>query len=358
MLLRRAPLLLLWGLLGSLVPGGRCGSPRHSLRYSYRRVSESSRFQFFSVILLDDQPIARNHHHTNAMELLVPWMGAEEKKNLVDLERVFRTDLEWLSNFSNQTEGLHTWQAILGCELREDGSKGGFLHYNYDGMDFISFDNKILRWDAQPQAQKVKEKWDNEPWRSQRNKVYLEEMCIERMQKYLPYQTESLKKTELPEGKVTCKVVNDSLEVLICHAFGFYPREIQAIWMRDGEACKYESLHRNVAPNSDGTYYVWISIEIDPKDRNHFRCHLEHEGLVLKEETARVRRILSEIVATVGIVPIMMLSLILIFFLTYRQWRRLRRKLCHVVENVPLPQINRSPSTDDTEDETQSQRLP
>ncbi|KAG8127368.1 hypothetical protein E2320_014292, partial [Naja naja] len=85
--------------------------------------------------------------------------------------------------------------------------------------------------------------------------------------------------TEPPVGKVTYKVVDDSLE------------EIQATWTRDGEPCVYETLRRNVAPNSDGTYYISLSIEIDPKERDHFQCYLDHDGLwrplvlAFKEET-------------------------------------------------------------------------
>ncbi|XP_013918779.1 PREDICTED: major histocompatibility complex class I-related gene protein-like, partial [Thamnophis sirtalis] len=133
--------------------------------------------------------------------------------------------------------------------------------------------------------------WGDDTRKSQRNIIYLEETCINMMQKYLPYQKEALLQTEPPVGKVTHKVVDDSLEVLICQAFGFYPKEIQATWTRDGEVCQNETLHRNVAPNSDGTYYVLLSIEIDPKERDHFQCYLEHEGLqeplvlALKEET-------------------------------------------------------------------------
>uniref|UniRef100_A0A8C6VAW2 Ig-like domain-containing protein n=1 Tax=Naja naja TaxID=35670 RepID=A0A8C6VAW2_NAJNA len=155
--------------------------------------------------------------------------------------------------------------AVLGCELREDGT--------------------------QPQAQKVKEKWEDHPGQSQRKKFYLEKTCIEWLQRYLPYQKKTMQRTEPPVGKVTYKVVDDSLEVLTCQAFGFYPKEIQATWTRDGEACKYETLSKNVAPNSDGTYYIQLSIEIDPKEREHFQCYLEHEGLqeplvlALKEET-------------------------------------------------------------------------
>uniref|UniRef100_A0A8C6VDW8 Ig-like domain-containing protein n=1 Tax=Naja naja TaxID=35670 RepID=A0A8C6VDW8_NAJNA len=173
---------------------------------------------------------------------------------------------------------LHTWQLVLGCE--EDGSKGGFLHYGYNGWDFISFDKETLRWvAAHPQAEKVKEKWEEDPEWSERNKDFLEETCIEWLQRYLSYQKEVLKKTEPPVGKLTHKEVDDSLEVLTCQAFGFYHKEIQATWTRDGEVWKYETLHRNMAPNSDGTYFVRLSIDIDPKERDRFQCHLEHKGL-------------------------------------------------------------------------------
>uniref|UniRef100_A0A8C6V9Q4 Ig-like domain-containing protein n=1 Tax=Naja naja TaxID=35670 RepID=A0A8C6V9Q4_NAJNA len=215
------------------------GSRTHSLCHSYLKVSEPSQGlpQFLFLLHLDDQPIARYDDRTSRMEPLVPWMGAEEATTLMDLERIFRTDLEWLSKLSHQTGGLHTWQLVLGCNLQEDGDKGGFLHYGYNGMDFISFDKETLRWvAAQAQAQKVKEKWVDDPRRSQRNKVYLEETCIERLQRCQSYKNKTLEKTEPPVGKVTLKVVDEKLEVLTCQAFGFYPKEIQAIWMRDGES--------------------------------------------------------------------------------------------------------------------------
>ncbi|KAK9405404.1 major histocompatibility complex class I-related protein-like [Crotalus adamanteus] len=324
MRLHRAPLLLLGAVLGSLVPGSRCGSFGHSLCYSYLKVSEPSQGlpQFLSMVHLDDQPIARFGNHTRKMEPLVPWMEMEETKIFVAPEWVLRADLEMLSNFNHQTRGPHTWQAILGCELKEDGSKGGFLHYGYDGSDFISFDKETLRWvAAQSQAEKVKEKWEDDPGWSQRNKFFLEETCIEWLQRKLSYKNEALQRTEPPVGKVTRKVVDDSLEVLICQAFGFYPKEIQATWTRDGEACVYETLPRNMAPNSDGTYYVWLSIEIDPKERDHFHCHLEHQGLqeplilAWKEET------------DIKLVAVLLIVLIPMTILLIYYWLRSRKKL-------------------------------
>uniref|UniRef100_A0A8C5SN19 Ig-like domain-containing protein n=1 Tax=Laticauda laticaudata TaxID=8630 RepID=A0A8C5SN19_LATLA len=256
-------------------------SSKHSLSYSYLQVSGPSQGlpQFLSMVHLDDQPIARYDNHIRMLEPLVPWMEKVKMKSCLDPDWVFRADLKSPQNAHPQNEGLHTWQAILGCELGEGGSKG-YFHYSYDGMDFISFDNETFRWvTAQPHAQKVKEKWEDHPGWFQENKDFLEETCPVLLKRYLSFGKEALQRTEPPVGKMNSKVVDDSLEVLTCQAFGFYPKEIQTTWTRDGEACVYETLRRNVAPNSDGTYYVWLSIEIDPKEKNHYWCHVMHDDL-------------------------------------------------------------------------------
>ncbi|KAM3848326.1 major histocompatibility complex class I-related gene protein-like, partial [Vipera latastei] len=292
----QAPFFLLGVVLASFWRGRFCGCLSNSLCYSYLQLSQPSQGlpQFSIRGYLDDQPIACYGSLTKKMNPLVSWMEEKEEETFQVLEWVIGIDLEKLSKLDDQTGGLHTWQAMLGCEIKEDGSKGGFLHYGYDGMDFISFDKETLRWvAAQPQAQKVKEEWEIHPGRSQRKKTFLEGTCIEWLQRYQLRKKEAPQRIEPPVGKVTRKEVDDSLEVLICQAFGFYPKEIQATWTRDGEICEYETLPRNVAPNSDGTYYVWLSIEVDPKERERFQCRLEHQGLqeplVLgwKEETAR-----------------------------------------------------------------------
>ncbi|KAM6469656.1 major histocompatibility complex class I-related gene protein-like [Liasis olivaceus] len=290
------------------------GSSQHSLCYFYLKVSEPSQGlpQFFLRGHLDGQPIAHYDSRTRSMEPLVPWM----KKD---------TFLWPLRGSSGPTwRGLHTWQAILGCELREDGSQGGFLHYGYNGSDFISF-NKTLRWvAAQPQAEKVKEKWDDDLLWSQRNKDFLEKSCIASLQRYLSRRREPLQRTEPPVGKVTHKVVSGNVEALICQAYGFYPKEISTTWRRDGEVCKYETFRRNVAPNSDGTYYVWLSIEIGPKERDHYRCYVEYHGwqkplvVAWKEEMARERLVL------VGTILAVLLGLLMILLLLTWYRRRLK----------------------------------
>ncbi|KAM3844397.1 zinc-alpha-2-glycoprotein-like isoform 1-T1 [Vipera latastei] len=358
MRLSRAPLLLLGAMLGASLIGGGCGSPSHSLCYFYLRLPEPSQglSQFPIRAYLDDQPIAHFDSLTRKMEPLVPWMQEMDKEMFLAPEWVFRADLEQLSKLDHQTGGLHTWQAVLGCELMEDGSKGGFLQYGYDGMDFISFDKETLTWvAAQPQAQKVKEKWEKEGRWSNITKGFLEETCIEWLEIYQSYRNKTLQRIEPPVGNVTRKEVDDSLEVLNCQAFGFYPREIQATWMRDGEIWKNKTLQRNVAPNSDGTYYLWLSIEIDPKERDHFWCLLEHQGLqeplVLgwKEETAIGWWIFLAIVAD----SILGLG---IFFLIC-QCKKCGNNVYQVVApyHKPTPSESAPPSpVHNTDDETQS----
>ncbi|XP_053145464.1 class I histocompatibility antigen, Gogo-B*0102 alpha chain-like isoform X2 [Hemicordylus capensis] len=77
----------------------------------------------------------------------------------------------------------------------------------------------------------------------------------------------------------TVKVHRNGQEILVCRADGFYPKQINATWRKDGEVWKWNTSRRGVTPNSDGTYHTWISIKIDPKDRDHYKCHVEHDGL-------------------------------------------------------------------------------
>ncbi|KAH0630655.1 hypothetical protein JD844_013913 [Phrynosoma platyrhinos] len=176
--------------------------------------------------------------------------------------------------------GFHTWQNMFGCELRKDGSKGAFDQYAYDGKDYISFDKETLSWVASDlPALITKRKWDPDSAFKQRVKVYLEEICILWLQRYLVYGKETLLRTEPPEVKVIRKIDYDNMETLICRVSGFYPKDIDIAWTKDGEVWIQDTFRGLVSPNSDGTYYTWLSIKIDPKDREHYKCHVEHDGL-------------------------------------------------------------------------------
>ncbi|XP_025032812.1 major histocompatibility complex class I-related gene protein-like isoform X2 [Python bivittatus] len=224
---------------------------------------------------------------------------------------------------STAMKDLHTWQWMCGCELQGDGSKVGFLRCGYDGKDFLTFDKETLTWVApNPQAQITQRKWDSIPGFNQRRKAYLEEECFEWLEKYLSYGKETLLRTEAPVVTVSSRTeADDGMETHACRVHGFYPREIDVSWRRDGEVWPQDTFRGSVTPNADGTYHYWLSIRIDPKERDRYRCHVEHDGLQEPVEVAmkvpesnlgHIIGCLVAIVATVVLI-IVVIAVILVY---------------------------------------------
>ncbi|ETE59592.1 hypothetical protein L345_14677, partial [Ophiophagus hannah] len=123
-------------------------------------------------------------------------------------------------------------------KLRQDGRKEGNSQFGYDGKDFLSLDKQTLTWTAADwRAQVTKQRWEAD-------------------------------------------VSYDGLETLICRLYGFYPKEVDVTWRKGGEILEHETFRGGITPNSDRTYHTWLSIEIDPKERDHYKCHIEHDGLM------------------------------------------------------------------------------
>ncbi|XP_053158721.1 class I histocompatibility antigen, F10 alpha chain-like [Hemicordylus capensis] len=287
----RGLLLSFLGAAAALLLGSCLGSSSYSLRAFYTLVSEPMQDtpQFIGVAYLDDQLLG--HYDSNKRRCLpdAPWAKKLETSRFLqwcsdraqESEVVFRRDLRTLQEHFNQTTGLHTWQRMHGCELSEDGRKRGYFQYAYDGRDFISLDTETLIWTAaNATAHEIKKKWDAESFITEHRKRFMEDICFDVLTKLLEYGgKEALLRRETPKVKVKRKTSSQGLEILICQAHGFYPKEIDATWRKDGEVWEQETFRGGVIPNSDGTYHTWLSIDIDPKDRDQYRCHVEHDSL-------------------------------------------------------------------------------
>ncbi|XP_063152378.1 major histocompatibility complex class I-related gene protein-like isoform X2 [Candoia aspera] len=292
MALRPAPPLLLGLVAVALLESG-FGSSSHSLKYFYTAMSDPSQGlpHFVSPGYVDGQVFVYYDSSSRRERPRVSWMEQAGKEDpqywdretqiFRGWEEVSRVDLATLRRRYNQSEGLHTWQLMVGCELRADGSKAGFWQYGYDGRTFITFDKEILTWVAtDPQAQVTQRKWDADRGFNQGDKAYLEEICPEWLGKYLSYGRETLLRTETPVVTVSSRTeAEEGMETHVCRVDGFYPKEIDASWRRDGEVWLQDTLRGSVAPNADGTFHYWLSVRIDPKERGRYRCHVEHDGL-------------------------------------------------------------------------------
>ncbi|XP_066471738.1 major histocompatibility complex class I-related gene protein-like isoform X1 [Tiliqua scincoides] len=325
-------------LLGALLllQGGCPGASSHSARYFLTAVSEPGQGlpQFTVVAYADDQLIGYYDSNRRRIVSPVPWVQKIEKEDpqLWDMhtQRAQNEELYlgWhladVQKLHNQSGGLHTWQSMSSCELHKDGRKGGRAQYAYDGRDFLAFDKETLTWTAaSSKAQVTKRSWDVNLSIRHGTKVYLEEICMGWLWKYLEYGKETLLRKERPLVKVTRKDSHEGLETLLCRAHGFYPREIDVTWRKDGEVREGDTFRGVVSPNVDGTYYTWLSIEIDPKERSRYRCHVEHDGLekpldLAVEVSASVPGWLIAVGIVSGVLAALLLAVVIVVVLKKR----------------------------------------
>ncbi|XP_074983493.1 class I histocompatibility antigen, Gogo-B*0103 alpha chain-like isoform X3 [Caretta caretta] len=177
--------------------------------------------------------------------------------------------------------GFHIIQTIYGCDLQEDNTTRGFYQDSYDGRDFLTFDKETVTWvSADIGAQISKRRWDAEIDDNQGWKRYLEEECISWLRSSLEYGKETLQRKVHPTARVSDRSSHDGLTTLSCKVSGFYPRDITVTWLRNGESRQQETYSEGILPSGDGTYQTWVTMEIDPKIKAHYSCHVEHESLL------------------------------------------------------------------------------
>ncbi|KAM6288781.1 uncharacterized protein AAHN32_013830 [Aegotheles albertisi] len=273
-------------LLGVL--GGAASEP-HSLRYFHVAVSEPSPGvpQFVEVGYVDGIPIARYDSETRRVEPKAEWMRDNldqeywdrNTRNAQNTEQIDRLNLDIGRARYNQSGRAQTWQRMYGCDLLDDGTIRGYYQGAYDGKDFLAFDMDTMTFTAADEAAQVtKWNWEKDGTEAERWKHYLENTCIEWLRRYVSYGRAVLERKEPPTVRVSGKVAHGIL-TLSCRAYGFYPRPIAISWLKDGEVRDQETEWGSIAPNSDGTYYLMASIEAKPKEKDKYRCRVDHASL-------------------------------------------------------------------------------
>ncbi|XP_053149229.1 class I histocompatibility antigen, F10 alpha chain-like [Hemicordylus capensis] len=317
---------LLLGAAALFLLGGSLGSSSHSLRFHIAMWDSAEGLpQFIGQGYLDDQIFMHHDKKIRQPMPVVPWMKKLVKddpehwnlyiRDTARLNETLRQHVVMVQRYGNQSESFLTWQGISVCELREDGQKLGNISFGYNGRDFIHFDKDTLSWIVLANAPEFKRKWDTFRASPLYWKDFLEGECIEWLKKYLKYAKESLWRREPPVVKVLRKMDSNGLETLICRAYGFYPREIHPTWKKDGELLEQETHCGDVVPNSDGTYHTWTDINIDPKDRAHYQCQVEHVGfpephLFAWKEPAPVGPIVGGILGAVAALVLLVAGII------------------------------------------------
>ncbi|KAL7839168.1 hypothetical protein SRHO_G00258260 [Serrasalmus rhombeus] len=269
------------------------------------KVTPGINFPEFTVVgLLDGEQFVYYDSDIRKMIPKTEWMKkvdaddpdywARETENQQGTQEFFKANVATAKQRFNQNDGVHTVQWMYGCELHDGGTRIVYEQYGYDGEDFLSLDLKTLTWTAaNAKAVTTKQKWDG-LGEAARQRAYLENECIDWLQKYVEYGRSTLERKVHPEVSL---FQNDSSSPVVCHATGFFPKAVMISWQKNGEDLHEDVELRETLPNQDGTFQKRSVLTVSPEElkKNKYTCVVQHSGLE-REKVLQVsdRRVLSD----------------------------------------------------------------
>uniref|UniRef100_A0A3Q0RNL2 Ig-like domain-containing protein n=1 Tax=Amphilophus citrinellus TaxID=61819 RepID=A0A3Q0RNL2_AMPCI len=291
-------LIAVFVLLGT---GLTVNSESHSLHYIYTALSKPVGLpgihEFTAMGLLDDRMI---DYFDSEHQTKVPrqdWMrerlpgdywekGTQSRKSK---QQWFKVNIGILMERMRQgnTTSPHVLQWMHGCEAetQPDGTLKfvrGMDMYNYDGDDFLSFDDKNGVWVAPTkEAEPTKRKWDGVQVLKEYTKGYLENECVDWLGKFVNYGQQQLKNATAPKVYVFGKKAKvETNLILTCLATGFYPKDIEVWIKRNGRILTKDDglMSSGVVPNEDDTFQRRDHIEILKSDLSMFSCEVIHKA--------------------------------------------------------------------------------
>ncbi|XP_072331376.1 major histocompatibility complex class I-related gene protein-like isoform X2 [Scyliorhinus torazame] len=272
------------GLIVLLLLCGEVAAGSHSLRYFLTGITPIPGFpEFVAVGYVDGVQFIMYDSDRKDLIPREQWMvdseGPEfwERKKYLAREREenFKYHVPILMTRTNQSGGIHVYQSMIGCDLRDDGTTTGFNQKGWDGNDFINFDKRNNVWVTPVHwGESIKNGWNRDMADNQAWKDYLEVECIEWLRKYLEYGQRELR---VVAPIVSFTRLGDSNR-LSCVVTGFYPPAIEVNLCRDGVVIG-ETLSSGILPNHDRTYQIRKWVEFDPEDQAEYSCRVEHSGL-------------------------------------------------------------------------------
>ncbi|XP_026012930.1 major histocompatibility complex class I-related gene protein-like isoform X1 [Astatotilapia calliptera] len=279
---------------------------KHSLKYFITASSGISDFpEFVGAALVDGVLVGYCDSSIRRAEPKLDWMQELIKKDPQHLEwytqkcsgnqQVFRANINSLKKRLNQTEGVHIFQRMNGCEWDDETDKiTGFNQYGYDGEDFIALDLQTLTWIApKPQAVVTKLQWDTEKPRLEHNKNYYINRCPDWLKKYVKYGRRFLQRTVLPSVSLLQRTPSS---LVSCHATGFYPERAMMFWRRGEEEIHEGVEHGEILPNHDGSFQMSVELNVSsikPEDWRRYDCVFQlsdvKEDIITKLDKTAIR---------------------------------------------------------------------
>ncbi|KAJ8367039.1 hypothetical protein AAFF_G00333760 [Aldrovandia affinis] len=311
----------------------------HSLKYFFTGVTAGTDLpEFTAVSLVDDEPLEYYDSNMKSVISRTEWLGKSEDQQYWDertqrargVQQFFKAYIEKLMRHFNQTQGVHVFQRMCGCEWDDEtGITDGFNHYGYDGEDFLVFDMKNTRWiSPSPQGVSTAHNWNYFPAHLEYDKSYMTQECIEWLKKYVSYGRSTLERTVAPEVSLLQK---DPSSPVVCHVTGFFPRVIMVTWQKKGEDHYDDVEWEETLPNEDGTFQTTSRLTVKDWQTENYTCVVEHKSLekdivkrVIEREIRRNQDIETRgpsmaVIIVVGVLLLLLLHLIAIGVVVWKK---------------------------------------
>ncbi|KAE8588393.1 hypothetical protein XENTR_v10022504 [Xenopus tropicalis] len=270
-----------------------CG--RHTLQYDISLVSSYSHSvpHYTITAYIDGLQYGRYDSATRRGQVLIPSMvipsrSTHLKHMLLQIEFAQKQEvaekqkMESLMGFLNKTHGngeFHVFQRKFACELHKDGTISGYDEIAFDGKELMTFDReRVVHVPVTQEALAMTQLWNRNYDYAKINKLYMENDCIENMKMYLLYVSTDLERKVLPKVKVSSSE-SDSGADLHCSVYGFYPRDVEVKWIKNGRDEIHSEEAAQILPNPDGTYQIRVSVGVTPEGGANYSCHIDHSSL-------------------------------------------------------------------------------
>uniref|UniRef100_A0A3B4ASV6 Ig-like domain-containing protein n=1 Tax=Periophthalmus magnuspinnatus TaxID=409849 RepID=A0A3B4ASV6_9GOBI len=342
-------------LLGILIKDST--SMIHTLRVFETSSSQVPNFpEYVAVAVVNDVEVIHCDSETRRLEPKQEWMNRvteDDPMFWVWITQICVNNLQKgkakdMKRRFNQTEGVHIWQRMFGCDWDDDTDDiNVYIQYARNGQDVISLDPITDTWvAAKSEAFITKLRWETDG-ETPRHKHNVQNHCMELLKNAVSYGEKTLKRTELPLVSLLQK---SSSSPVTCHATGFYPDRARLFWTKDGDELLEDVGPGEILPNGDGTFQTSVSLDLSSVplknwDRHHcvFQVSGDKYKYVTRLDRSKIRtngergpkNPLTSIIAAVVVVGVVIVAAAVALFVIRRKRGQTGLcNLCHKYDHI------------------------
>nr|QER90678.1 MHC class II beta antigen [Acipenser dabryanus] len=184
------------------------------------------------------------------------------------------------SKTSFRVEG-YLMQVMNDCEY-SDSSMADMVYsqsYVFNKEEVVHYDSKIQKYVGNT-ACGVK---DAEAWNKDKAQLagllgQVDRVCKHNAELFLSFTTDR----KIPPSVRVRSIKPFSSQhqtMLVCYAFGFYPRDIKVTWLRNGVKVTADVSSSELLHDGDWTYQIHSYLELTPQSGDSYTCRVEHSTL-------------------------------------------------------------------------------